>query len=102
MRIVAKGIWTYGGTATMPVDIIALDFDWWHELARADGDAARELAEPLGPDGVLYYVRFGRAGHTDEPTWVDSSGYQYLSDARNFAATRVPTPIVWAPEAQHT
>ena len=80
----------------MPVDIVALDYDWSFELCRADDDDhEHEEPQPLGPDGFLYYVRFQRAGQTTTPTWVDSSGQSTIEAAMKTAHSRVPSAITW-------
>lgn len=96
MRIVRSGMWLYDGSVEKPVDVVAFDFDWWHEFARADGSLeAGDEARPLGPDGFLYYVRFRRAGDLGTPTWVDSYGHDTAEAAMDAAAQKAPTQIVW-------
>ena len=93
MRIVCSGRWTYDEAIEKPVDIVAFDFDWWHQLAVADGEDPGE-SQPVGPDGCLYYVRFRHAGERGESTWVDSAGYAVLEEAKHHTETRVPSPVV--------
>jgi len=96
VKIVRSGSWRYDAAVDQSVDVVALDFDFWYEVGRAD-DALEPAEEPtpLGEGGALYYVRFGNAGRTDEPTWVDSAGYSNVADAVAFAQSRVPSPIRW-------
>jgi hypothetical protein len=96
VKIVKSGVWRYDAVATQPVDIVALHYDWWYELAVADGSVdPGESATPVGDDGVLYYVRFRRAGSRARPTWVDSIGHRTLDAAMADAESRVPSPITW-------
>jgi hypothetical protein len=96
LRIVCTGKWLYDGTVEKPVDIIALEYDWWYSLAYEDNQLEDgEEPTPIGPDGCLYYARFQRALDTSESTWVDSPGYQQLSDAMAAAENKVVGEIQW-------
>ncbi len=96
LRIVRTGTWLYDGMVEKPVDIIALDYDWWYRLAFEDGQLEDgEEPTPPGSDGCLYYARFQRALDTSEATWVDSEGYQQLSDAVAAAENKVAGGIHW-------
>ena len=86
----------YDGRVEKPVDIIAFDYDWWYELAKADGTLDDgQVAASLGREGCLYYARFRRAGETIEPTWVDSDGHQTCREAMQAAEQKVGSPISW-------
>ncbi len=91
-----KGVWLYDGIAEKPVDIISLPYDWWYGLAEADNMLeSNEEPEPLNDKGVLYYVRFRKAGEAVEPTWVDSAGYQNIGEAIAKAESKVTGSIKW-------
>ena len=94
--IIRSGTWLYDGSVDRPVDVIALEFDWWYELARADGQL-EEGEEPasVGPDGCLYYARFQHAGTSVSPTTVDSPGFETLDEAMSAAQAKVAGPIKW-------
>jgi hypothetical protein len=78
--------------------LIALEFDWWHELAKADGALEDdEQSQPLGADGCLYYVRFRHAGEETTPTWPDSAGFDTIEGAMHAAEGKTPTAIAWGP-----
>jgi hypothetical protein len=95
--IAASGTWVYDGSVRQPVDVVALPFDFWYEIARADGDTGPdEIPAEMGPDGVLYYVRFRMAGNADEPTWVDSGGQATLAEAKAVAERRLQSDITWS------
>lgn len=97
MVIVKSGCWLYAGEVMKPVDIIGMPHDFWYELAAADDQLEPgETPSPLGEDGLLYYVRFGRAGEVKQFTWPDSTGYPTIAAAMRVAETRAPTPIDWA------
>jgi hypothetical protein len=96
VRIVRSGVWLYDDLVDRPVDIVSLAFDYWYELARADGQLEHgEQPTPMGPDGCLYYVRFRAAGSTATPTTVDSIGFSRLVDAAEAANLKAPSPIRW-------
>ncbi len=95
--IVRSGVWLYDGSVESPVDIVAFDFDWWHQLAVDDGTAEPdEQPQPVGPDGLLYYVRFKHAGQATTPTWVDSGGHTTVDQAMRTAETNAPSSIEWS------
>ena len=96
VRIVCSGLWTYDGAVELPVDIVALEFDWWYELVAAeDGLQQDEKPKPVGPDGCLYYVRFRRGGEITESTWVDSGGFVSVEEAKQHAESRLPSAVDW-------
>ena len=96
LKIVRTGTWLYDGSVERAVDVIALQYDWWHSLAEADGQLEEgEMPLPLGPDGCLYYVRFQRALDRSQPTWVDSRGDRELSGAMASAEAKVVGGIRW-------
>ena len=81
----------------MPVDVIALSFDFWFEIAQADNTLdVGEKPEPLGPVGCLYHVRFVNAGRKGVPTWVESAGHSTIDEAMVAAERRAPAPIRWS------
>jgi hypothetical protein len=99
LRIVARGTWLYGGSVETPVDVVALDYNWDHELHRADGHSDfPELPEPLNDEGFLYYARFQHALETSEPTWPDSPACQTIEEAKRHAERKVAGGIKWSAE----
>jgi hypothetical protein len=94
--VVATGVWLYDDVAPMAVRVVMLDFDFWHQVAAADGDLERGEAPELNDEGRLYYVRH-RPGWPDgdQPFWPDSQGFYALADAIAFAESAVPGPVVW-------
>lgn len=96
-----SGRWVYDGAVELPVDIVALEYDFWYEVAAADGTLEEGASpSPLGADGSLYYVRFRRAGDSEVPTWVDSQAFNSPAQAMHAAETRVPTTITWSHPSQ--
>ena len=94
--IVRKGTWMYGGSVATPVDIISLDSDWHYELDRIDGRlASDDVSTPMGPDGVLYYVRFQHALQPVLPLWPDSPGCSTIEEAMRIAESKVVGGIAW-------
>lgn len=96
LRIVKTGTWLYDGSVQTPVDIIALDYDWWYSLTEADGLLdPDEQPEAMGPDGCLYYVRFRKALQLAESTWIDSPGHATLAEAMRYAESIIVGGITW-------
>jgi hypothetical protein len=97
LRIVARGIWLYGGTIETPVDIVSLDYDWGYEFDRADGRLEPgQVPEQMGGDGVLYYGRFKFALDPTEPTRPDTPGYKTIDEAMRHAERSVACGIRWS------
>lgn len=91
-----KGSWLYDGVLEKPVDIICLSYDWWYCIAEADRMLeSDEKPETLNEHGLLYYVRFRRAGESEEPTWVDSQGFQTIEEAIVNAEEKITGSIEW-------
>ena len=100
LKIVRRGWWVYDGCADLPVDVVGIAYDFWFSVADADGQL--EVDElPLEPDvnGLLYCVRFRRAGETSTPTWPDSGASRDVEAAVRAAAALAPSPIRWEPPA---
>lgn len=96
LAVVAEGVWVYDESVPKLVDVIALDYDYWYEIALADDELEPgEQAGPFSADGTIYYVRFRMAGSTDEPTWMDHGGFTTVDDAKRAAESVAPSPIAW-------
>jgi hypothetical protein len=94
--MVATGTWMYDGTVPTDVRIVRLNFDFWYSIADADDDLTDGEAPGLNSDGHLYYVRFKPGQWSkSQPFWPDSPGFQSLDAAKEHAAAKVPTEIVW-------
>ena len=94
--IIQRGRWLYDGTVFQPAAIVALDYDFWFEIGKADGQLGPGEEPELNAEGLLYYVCFASdpAGH---PGWVDSQGFADVGAAQEWAATKVQSPIEWMP-----
>jgi hypothetical protein len=96
--IVRSGWWLYDGIVERRVDVVGLPYDFFFELAKADGQLEPDEVA-LDPDvhGLLYYVRFRYAGETTTPTWPDSGGKTDVEAAMREAESRVPSAVRWDP-----
>ncbi len=84
---VAVGKWRYDGAADEVVRIVGLPFDYHYSLAEADDQLEPgEKPEPLGPDGLLYYVVFAQLGGPGFPTVLQAKGYAQSSAVRSQVA----------------
>ena len=89
-------MWLYDEIAPTLVDIVALDYDFWFNLAQADDTLdPDEEPTPLGSQGFLYYARFKHAGDIEEPTWVESPGRATVQEAMRDAEAKTAGPIKW-------
>jgi len=98
--VVRSGTWLYDESVPRPVYLVQLDYDFWYEVAKADGMLQPNEQADLNADGVLYYVCF-RDVPPEPPIWVDSPGFASLELAAGHAQARVPSPITWASRADH-
>ena len=96
VRIERTGTWRYDERVELSVDIVSMTFDFWHQVGIVDGEVDSEEALPLGDDGLLYYVRFRKAGSMEQPTWVDSGGYRTVHAAMAAAELKAPSAIIWS------
>lgn len=97
LRIVARGTWLYGGSVEMPVDIVALDYDWGYEIDRAGGRVEHgQESEEMGEDAVLYYGRSREALNASEPTSPDTAGYGTIEEAMQQLERKVAGGIRWS------
>lgn len=84
---VAVGQWKYDGTVDQAVRVVGLSFDYFYSLAEADGQLEPgEKPEPMGPDGLLYYVVFAH---------VDSPGFPTVLQAKGYAQSKVQSEVRW-------
>lgn len=87
---VEGGTWLYGGVTPKRVLIVACNFDQHHawELDAREyddwGDEQLSPPRPMGPDGVLYYVRD-----------VTSPGYETIDEARAWVDAQPWGPVAW-------
>lgn len=96
MKIVRHGTWLYDNAVPFPVDIVSLNYDFWFELDKADGQLEPgEVPQPMNELGVLYYCRFRHAGELTTPTWPDSAGFPDIAQAMLEAQNRSPSVINW-------
>ncbi|MEM1404869.1 MAG: hypothetical protein AAGG55_16145 [Pseudomonadota bacterium] len=95
VNIVKSGGWVLDGGLEMLVDIVALHYDWYYVSDKEAGMLRPDTApKPLGPDGLLYHVRFQEAGELDD-LWIDGGCYQTLDEAVDGAQWKASTPITW-------
>ncbi|UGT43416.1 hypothetical protein LTV02_08530 [Nocardia yamanashiensis] len=93
-EIVATGSWLYDEVVRRPVFVVRLDYDFWHEVARADGTLEAGEEPTLDSKGHAYYVSFKVVGE-ETPFWPDSGPHLSADEARIAARTRVPSTITW-------
>ncbi len=91
----AVGVWLYDGMVPMSVSVVRLDYDFWHEVAQADGDLAPDERPTLNGDGYAYYIRLKPGWSEGKPFWPDSQGYMTLDEAKRAAEQQVPEPLRW-------
>lgn len=90
--VAASGTWIYDGLLPLPVDVVGVDRDLWNDIGVEDGD--EDEPQPLGPDGLLYYVRFRAAGQDRYP-WPEGAAFDDLDAAKRSAEAQAPSPVVW-------
>lgn len=94
-RSAAVGEWPYDGTAPTRVLVVRLDFDFWYELAKADGTLEPDEQPVMNADGHAYYVRYRPGWSEGERFWPDSGGFLNLTEAKQEAEATLPGPGRW-------
>lgn len=94
-EIVRKGEWLYDGCVPEPAYVVKLDYDFWYEIAKADGVLEPDEEPELGDEGVLYYICF-KSDPEEHPGWVDSQGFKTPTEAMTWAESQVPGGITWS------
>ena len=94
-RIVAVGEWIYAGSVLMPVYIVQTDFDFWYELATADGTLEIDDVPGLDGDGQAFYVSF-HGPPAGRSFWPDSETLDSITAAKATAESRLPSPVAWS------
>ncbi len=93
-RVVATGEWIYAGSTPKSVFVVAANYDFWYELAKADGGLEVGEEPCLNADGLTHYVSF-HGVRADGSFWPDSAGFHSIADAKVSAESRLPSPVVW-------
>ncbi|KAB2339779.1 hypothetical protein [Actinomadura rudentiformis] len=96
--IVAAGVWLYDGVVPTTVNVVMLDYDFWHVIAEANGDLEPGEVPQLNEEGRLYYLKYLPAGRPDDggrPFWPSSQGFHTLAEAVAAAEAALPGPVVW-------
>ena len=84
---VAEGRWKYDGAVDEPVRVVGLPHDYWYSLGEADDQLEPdEEPEPLGPEGLLYYVVFAQ---------IEGPGFPSVLQAKGYAQSQVQSEIRW-------
>ena len=94
MKVLARGIWMYDGTAPQGVYIVRLDHDFWYAIGKADGNLEADEVPDLNEEGHLYYVGFHDPAERD-PFWPDSGGFHTIDEAKAHAESRLPSAVAW-------
>jgi hypothetical protein len=95
VKVVATGTWLYDGTTRMPVEIVRLDYDFWHAVGKADGELEPGEEPRTNADGHLYYVRYSKVS-TEASFWPDSIGHFSAEEAKQAAESHLPSPVTWS------
>jgi hypothetical protein len=74
IKVVAEGIWIYNGSVQRRVWIVEADYDFWYEMASAEGDLKPHEQPDLNADGIVYYVAF--KAPEDGRFWPDGGGFK--------------------------
>ena len=93
-EIVKRGEWLYDESVYKPAYIVKLDYDFWYEMGKADGDLEPDETPELNEEGFLYYVCFKSDPETI-PGWVDSPGFKTIEKACDWAESQVPGTLSW-------
>ena len=93
-KVVASGTWIYDNSVEMPVIIVEQNYDFWYELAAADGMLEEGEQPELNEAGLIYYGAF-RGEDIGESVWVHTYGDHTIEEAKLAAEARLPSPVSW-------
>lgn len=93
-NIVSVGDWLYEGTEPRKVYIFELNYDYWYEMERVDGELKMGEMPNLNEDGIAYYVRL-KPLLGESPFGVDSPTMHSVADAQKWAETQIGLPVNW-------
>jgi hypothetical protein len=94
-ELVLRGKWLYDNCVYQPVQIFVLDYDYYHEIAKADGQLEPGDEPYLNEKGEMYMIKWD-----DNPDFqafgpIDSGGLT-LEEAKNKVEEQV-SGVVWEP-----
>ena len=93
IKVVAEGAWTYGGSTRKRVWIVEADYDFWYEVAAAEGALEPAEQPDLNADGVTYYYAF--EAPAEGRFWPDGGGFKVRQDAQRAAEAHLPSAVEW-------
>jgi len=85
-RLIINGRWLYGAIKPMPVQIFALNFDFYYDLDEGHHDESQ--TPQLNDHGEQYVVVWYDGNFFNSPDFP-STGYMTLTQAKNYAASVV-------------
>lgn len=94
-KILAEGTYLYDDAVYLPVLIIQSTFDFWYEVAKEEDDLGDGELPQLNDEGLIYYVVFDVNSIKDERFWPSDLGSPTLESAKEIAASKSPSSIIW-------
>ncbi|NML21992.1 hypothetical protein HHL16_13970 [Pseudoflavitalea sp. G-6-1-2] len=94
-RLIIAGKWLYDNLTQMPVQIFAINYDHYFEIAKADGLLEKEEEPALNDQGEQYLI----AWHGNNFFPINGSisyGGITLEEAKNTAQEKVQHSIEWS------
>ena len=70
-----------------------LNFDFWFEIGREEGDLDPEERPDINTEGFLYDVLFSDPG--DRPWWVRGVGWHSIDQAMAYAEQELRDRVEW-------
>jgi len=64
-RRVLRGMWLYDQAAWRPVQLFAINYDYWYEITKADGDLEEGEQPKLNESGEQYMIAWTDCGYFD-------------------------------------
>jgi hypothetical protein len=95
-REICKGRWLYGGVQAKGVIVLAINYDYYHELEKADGFDLAEETPVLNEQGEMYLLKWTDASFTKQES--HTAGHLDLEETLALACSIVNQTIQWVPQ----
>lgn len=97
VEVVVVGEWRYADTQTRQVVVLRTNYDFWYEIAKADGKLESDEQPSLNADGFRYYLLYDTWPEGGQ-FWPDGIGSLTEQDAKEAAEKMLPSPVRWLAE----
>lgn len=92
-QLVLRGKWLYDNSVYQPVQIFVIDYDYYYELAKADGQLESGEEPELNEKGEMYLIKWGGSSDFHSYGTVEYGGFT-LEEAKSKVDEKV-SGVLW-------